>query len=87
MVVTSRECAWLDLSEMLWRSLAKCKSGCLVIATVCNHVLLTWLKFPRALLRLACIPVGGSLVILMEDSKMPWGMMWPDRSAAGSADM
>ena len=33
------------------------------------------------------MPVGGSLVILMEDSRMPWGMMWASRVPAGSAEM
>lgn len=47
--------------------------------------LITWLKLSSALCRLACIPVGGSLVILMEFSKIPWGMMWPSGVAEGSA--
>lgn len=47
----------------------------------------TWLKLSRALCRLACIPVGGSLVILMEFSRMPCGMMWPSGEDDGSALM
>ena len=47
----------------------------------------TWLKLSSALCRLASMPVGGSLVILMEDSRMPWGMMWDSGMGAGSADM
>lgn len=45
----------------------------------------TWLKLSRALCRLACIPVGASLVILMEFSRMPWGMTWLSAHGAGSA--
>lgn len=47
----------------------------------------TWLKLSRALWRFACIPVGASLVILMEFSRMPWGMMWLSGEGAGSALM
>lgn len=47
----------------------------------------TWLKLSRALCRFACIPVGASLVILMEFSRMPWGMMWLSGEGAGSALM
>lgn len=47
----------------------------------------TWLKLSRALCKLACIPVGGSLVILMELSRMPCGMMWLSGHRAGSALM
>lgn len=45
----------------------------------------TWLKLSSALWRLACIPVGGSLVILMEFSKIPCGIKWPSRVEEGSA--
>lgn len=31
-----------------------------------------WLKLSKALCKLANIPVGGSLVIFMEDSRIPW---------------
>lgn len=48
---------------------------------------LTWVKRSRALCRLACMPVGGSLVILMAFSRMPWGMMWDSGLGAGSALM
>ena len=34
--------------------------------------ILTWLKLSRALCKLASIPVGGSLVILIEDSSIPY---------------
>lgn len=47
----------------------------------------TWVKLSRALCRFACIPVGGSLVILIEFSRMPWGMMWLSGEGAGSALM
>jgi len=47
----------------------------------------TWVKLSRALCRFACIPVGASLVILMEFSRMPWGMMWLSGDGAGSALM
>ncbi len=43
------------------------------------------MKLSRALCRLACIPVGGSLVILMEFSRIPCGMMWPSGVEEGSA--
>lgn len=46
---------------------------------------ITWLKLSRALCRLACMPVGGSLVILMEFSRIPCGMMWPSGVEEGSA--
>lgn len=45
----------------------------------------TWLKLSSALCRLACIPVGGSLVILMAFSKIPCGIMWPSGVEGGSA--
>lgn len=45
----------------------------------------TWLKLSSALCRLACIPVGGSFVILMEFSKIPCGIMWPSGVEEGSA--
>lgn len=47
----------------------------------------TWVKLSRALCRFACIPVGASLVILIEFSRMPWGMMWLSGEGAGSALM
>jgi len=45
----------------------------------------TWLKLLSAFCKLACMPVGGSLVILMEDSSMPCGMMCDSGVGAGSA--
>ena len=47
----------------------------------------TWLKLSNALWRLASMPVGGSLVILILASSIPCGIMWPAGSGAGSADM
>lgn len=47
----------------------------------------TWVKRSRALCRLAYMPVGGSLVILMASSSRPWGMMWLSGLGAGSALM
>ena len=52
---------------------------------VCTCVCVTWVKLSRALCRLACMPVGGSLVILMAFSRMPCGMMWPSGVDAASA--
>ncbi len=43
------------------------------------------MKLSRALCRLACMPVGGSLVILMEFSSIPCGIMWPSGVEEGSA--
>lgn len=45
------------------------------------------MKLSRALCKLANMPVGGSLVILMAASRMPCGMMWESAVAAGSALM
>ena len=50
-------------------------------------LLLTWLKLSKAWCKLAIMPVGGSLVILMEDSRIPWGMIWDSGVPAGSAEM
>lgn len=33
--------------------------------------IVSWLKLSKALCRLACIPVGGSFVILIADSRIP----------------
>ena len=45
----------------------------------------SWSKLSKALCKFACIPVGGSFVILMDASKMLWGMMCPAGVGAGSA--
>nr|CAD7402648.1 unnamed protein product [Timema cristinae] len=44
-------------------------------------------QLSKALCKLAIMPVGGSLVIFMEDSNIPCGNMWYCGSAAGSALM
>ena len=45
----------------------------------------SWSKLSKALCKFACIPVGGSFVILIDASKMLWGMMCPAGVGAGSA--
>ena len=51
----------------------------------CAECRQTWSKLENALCRLACMPVGGSLVILIDDSSIPWGMMCDSAVGAGSA--
>ena len=53
----------------------------------CNFFFFTWLKLSSALWRLANIPVGGSLVILIEASRIPCGMICESLVPAGSALM
>lgn len=50
-------------------------------------MLFTWSKLSRAACRLASMPVGGSLVILMEFSRIPCGMMCSCGVGEGSALM
>ena len=45
----------------------------------------SWSKLSKALWRFACIPVGGSFVILIDASKILWGMIWFSGLDAGSA--
>ena len=45
----------------------------------------SWSKLSKALCKFACIPVGGSFVILIDASRMLWGMMCPAGVGAGSA--
>ena len=63
----------------------KCLDLYVFFQDTCYKDLYTWLKLSKALCKLANIPVGGSLVILIAASRIPCGMMWLSALDAGSA--
>lgn len=51
----------------------------------CLNIYIDTINEDLTLCKFAHMPLGGSLVILIADSRMPCGIIWYAASAAGSA--